>query len=395
MRQTAIGQERVRLREAQKRFIDLVDAPLLAVDDDANAYFRVRRSFTALQKWFAEKAGWTISRRANFLRLIKVPSRSLVGFGFDWVKDPLDYEMFTWVLWYARHVKNDLFLVSELATALEETIPVAEGEARFDWADRSQAWSLYRAMQALEAMGAVRYLDGERGDFARGGEGRTFYRFTDLARRLHIALPPEIFEVAQQGGDLTQLLEHWFEVDAATPEQRLYRGLLLAPAFYRADDPEAFALLDSEDRRRAVRRDFRDNFLWDLEVTPSYAALLRPAVSTVAETFDANSGISHVALLFCGRVRDLVAEGALAADRFDRVSITGARFRAELAGLRADYAEHWGKGLGAESVARLQEDVARYMKAWNLLRGPAEDGTYHVMPLAARMRAVYATEETA
>jgi hypothetical protein len=298
-------------------------------------------------------------------RLIKTPPAGSSSLRFRWVQLPLDYELFVWTLWFGEHIGADQFLLSNLLEELTAQISTTLGPGRVDWNVYAHRQSLKRALAALEEMGALRRLDGSTEAWASDNQGNTLYEFCALAGSL-----------VSSGDSVPQ--------DA---QQRLYRSLLLLPAVYPQDDPEAFALLQGRDRRRSIAQNIHDRFGWELEVAPTYAALLRPSASEVSESllFPFRGALMHVVLLLCRLWRDR----GPARDASDRFFLSEARLQADLVEARKRWGVQWGSTLSQVSSERLLEETAAVMKEWRMLSGPDQDRVYTVMPLAGRFTGAY------
>lgn len=380
---------RVRTPDQHRPYIDLLDRQAVLAAADPVAYRRIRLHIGPVRQWFAERCSWPVILTRDLVRLVKTPARPTTGQGFRWVQSTLDYELFAWVLWYGERSGADQFVLSDLVQELSAQAVASIAAGHVDWNTYAHRQALRRALTALEEMGALRRLDGSTETWAAGGEGNSLYEFTSLAQHLHVFLPERLYADLAVAGDpavLRQTVQ-----GAGGPAQRLYRTLLLAPALYAADDPEAFALLSGRDRRRAIARDFVHTFGWDLEVAPAYACLLRPAASEVSEqaVFPFRGAIGHVVLLLCAALREAVAAGRIAPDPYDRLPLSPARFEAELLAVSRRWGDAWGSSVGRMALPRLAEAVAEVMCDWGLLDGPDADGRLWVLPLAARFTGFY------
>lgn len=380
---------RVKTAEQHRPYVDLVDRPAILARQDPIAFRRIRQQIVPVREWFATRCGWPVVLTRDLVRAVKTPARPAPGLGFRWAQEPLDYELFTWILWYAEQVEGDQFLLSALVREIEAQANALLGEGHLDWNRYEQRQSLRRAVAGLEELGALRRVDDGLEGWVQRGAGEGLYEFTPLVPHLYVHLPPDLFTRLAVLADAAALEEP--AAISAPPEQRLYRTLLLSPALYRADDPEAFALLLPRDRRRTIVRDLHEHLGWDLEVTESYACLLRPSASEASESFlfPFRGALCHVILLLLARVQEMVAAGACHRDACDRVRLPLSALTRELVDLRSRWGEHWGSTLGKLSAPALAEAVLGALRDWDLLAGPDADGQVLVLPLAARFRGVY------
>lgn len=383
---------RIKTADQHRPYVDLVDRPVIFARQDPLAYRRVRHQHRPVQEWFGTRCGWPVILTQELARVIKTPARPASGLGFRWAQDPLDYELFTWVLWYAEHLQGDQFVLSDLVREVETQAAALVGPGHLDWNLYPHRQALRRAILGLEALGALRRLDGDTEGWVQRGVGDTLYEFTSLVPHLAPHLPAELFTGLAVLANPYVLYEP--AAGSATPEQRLYRTLLLSPALYRADDPEAFALLLPRDRRRNMIRDLSDRFGWDLEISETYACLLRPSASEASESllFPFRGALCHVLLLLMGRVQELVSSGQAQKDAYDRVRLPLARLTAEVLDLRGRWGENWGATMSRLPAQALVEEIVTALQDWTLLTGPDQDGQVMILPLSARFRGVYRDE---
>lgn len=383
---------RIKTADQHRPYVDLVDRAVIFAREDAIAFRRIRQRMTEVRDWFATRCGWPVVQTLELIRLVKTPAQLLPGMGFGWAQEPLDYELFTWVLWYAEKIQDVQFLLSDLVREIEAQASSAIGPGHLDWNQYGHRQALRRALQGLEVLGALRRIDRDAEEWAYRGVGEALYEFTPLVPHLYVTLPVPVQVRLAVQGDASVLDEPVAGV--AEPEQRLYRTLLLQPALFRAADPEAFAILQSRDRRRSILSDLNGHFGWDLEITESYACLLRPSASEASEAylFPFRGAICHVILLLMGRLQEMAASGLVTCDPYDRLSLSAAQLRKEIVNLKTRWGENWGSTLGKLQAGALADQVIAEMRIWGLMQGPDREEQVQVLPLAARFRGVYRDE---
>ena len=383
---------RIRTREVHRSYADLLDRAAMSAADDHAAFRRIRAAIDEVRTWYAQRTGWPTIITREMVRTVKTPSVAHVGQGFDWISDAFDYELFVWILWYGESIATNQFVFSELVKEVELRTAELEGEKHFTWNRLDHRRSLKRAAEALEDLGAIREVDGSVAAFAETRTEDALYEFTGVARHLHLTFPDELHEAIVARAELDVLEEP--VNDAADDEQRLYRTLLLSPALHAHHDPAAFAVLRSRDRRERVALDLRTHLGWDLEVTRGYACLLRPARDSGGRaTFPARSAETHVVLLLCGRVRELVAAGELAPNELDHISVTRSWLTGQVVRLQGEFGDHWGRTMARLSLDELVDGVVALMCGWGLMERAGRWGELCILPLAARWEAAYIDDE--
>lgn len=379
----------LRTREVHRPYTDLLDRAAVTTADDDTAFRRIRARIEEVRAWYARRTGWPTILTREMVRTVRTPSVVHMGQGFEWVSDRLDYELFVWILWYAESTATDQFVFSELVKEVEHRTAELQGEGHFTWDRLEHRRALKRAAEALEVLGAIREVDGSVSDYAESRGEDALYEYTVVARHLHLTFPDELHEALVSGAAADVLAEP--VRDASDDEQRLYRALLLSPALHAHQDPEAFEVLRSRDRRERVAADIREALGWDLEVTRGYAALLRPARDAFGRsTFPTRSAETHVILLLCGRLRELVAEGALVPDELDRIVVTRAWLTTQTVALQREFGDNWGRTIARVPLDELVERLVSLLCGWGLMERTDTDDELRILPLAARWEATYA-----
>ena len=387
---------------------DLLDRVAVSAADDPVAYRRIQRAEERLARFYREGPGWALLRTRAFARLIREPAPCAAGRGLPGLEEPLDYALFTWVLWYGEHLVlaataatgggESQFVMSELAEAiLAQT--AGTSAVRLDLLDHRHRGSLVRALRCLEALGAIRRLQGELEAWDPAAGGNVLYEFLPAAQRLLVRADWErVFALATGPGyTRTEPLPP----GNASPLQRAWRALLLGPALYRCDDPEAFAALLAA--RAEVRRQLYGALRWELELRRSFALVLRRAggleedgagaalVADGATVRVERRAVYQPILLLAAEARRRVAAGEWRADADDVVTLPEAEFEGVVWALRQQHRERWGVTLGGDP--RLTATVLAEMRLAGLARGPDADGFVHLMPLLARVLGRYAEGE--
>jgi uncharacterized protein (TIGR02678 family) len=364
----------------------LIDRPIITATDDRPLLEKIRRNGPALQNAFSRFTGWRLQTHAEFARLVKTPSRPEASHGLAWARGWRDYALLAWVLWYGEHTGGRKFTVSQIA----EEIRVRSGEegARaVDWGSREQRLAARRVFRGLEEMGILRLQDGSVDEWAdRNGKQDALYAWGDAGWRLHVGIPAAELEALAAGRPVATVPS-----PEGTDEIRLYRTLLLNPALFRRDDPDAFRLLDVPEQREMVRRNLKKLTHWELEVTPEYARVLRPAGSAdaIQTPIPLAAGIAHVVLCFCGVLRTRHAEGRLLSAGGDAFLVDLGRIEQDVAELQERFGAMWGKTLREQPVRSLAADLVAEMEAWGMLRATGEEGQFLVLPTAGRLAAHY------
>ncbi|MDA8336934.1 MAG: TIGR02678 family protein [Peptococcaceae bacterium] len=374
---------------------DLLDRVLVTRRSSPEAYRRIFLHYPSLQEWFRERTGWRLTRWEDAFRLERVPPRAFAGRGLEGLREPLDYACFSWILWFAATRAGevqDWFALSDLAREVQE---VSGG--RFTLEMRSHRESFVRSLRLFQLLGVLApYAGSEEYWVSRGDQAdahaEVLYDLAPHAPRLLAAVGEEVLQNigrANSGQKVPPSLS-----GEARPLARAWRALLLGPALWRGDDPEAFAALVKQ--AREVEDDLYDSLGWHLEVGRDHARVWRSATGPGAGGLlvdlgggPGEEGTPHVryslhpVLLLAGRIREDVADGRYTADAEGAVRVTEGDLRDHLLGLAKAHRGQWGQEMQKMGLEQLFGQVFRLMRRLGFLRGPDADGTCWVLPGAA------------
>lgn len=371
----------------------LIDRLIITAADDRALLERIRRHQPALQAAFGRVTGWRVQAHPEFARLVKTPARAEASHGLAWARGKLDYALLAWVLWYGEHTHGRKFTVSQIAEEIKLR-SAAANDPWVNWDSHAQRLAARRVFRGLEGMGVLRLQDGSVDEWAdENGKRDALYAWGDAAWRIHVALPFAELEALAEGRPASTPPAP----PDGTDEIRLYRTLLLNPALFRRDDPAAFRLLNAPESRARVVQNLKQLTSWELEVTPEYARVLRPARSddAVQTPIPVTSGLAHAVLCFCGLLRDRRAAGRLVSAGSECFLIDESRVWQDVDELQKRFGARWGKTMREQKVDSLADDIVDEMKAWGLIRDTDVPGQYLVLPTAARLAAHYAEDADA
>lgn len=368
----------------------LIDRPIVTAADDRPLLEKIRRHQPALQSAFGRLTGWRVQAHPEFARLVKTPARAEASHGLAWAKGKLDYALLAWVLWYCDHTGGRKFTVSQIAEEIKLR-SAGPGDRGLDWTTREQRLAARRVFRGLEEMGVLRLQDGSVDEWADGnGKRDALYAWGAAAWRIHVGIPSAELEQLAEGRAASTAPA----LPDGTDEIRLYRSLLLNPALFRRDDPAAFRLLGGPEVRARIVTNLKQLTNWELEVTPEYARLLRPARSddAVQTPIPVTSGLAHAVLCFCGRLRERQAADGLVSAAGECFLVDQSRIWQDVDELQKRFGAKWGKTMQQQKVSSLADEIVAEMKAWGLMRDTGVPGQYLVLPTAARLAAHYAGE---
>jgi hypothetical protein len=381
----------------------LLDTPIISVHADPETYRLVRTHFTALEQWHIQHTGWRIQRNSSFFRLERHLHMIVPVFLDDKLKRARDFACLLWLLWFAekRYLagggRNQQFLLSQLADELQQESQLA-GKGSLDFRNQHDRYSMWRALDYLTRLGALQALEGEVkrwADDADQPDSEVLYEFTPGAHSLIEALSEKwLAAITPLLTATNRLLPGALPAlsDEIPPLIRAWRVLLLGPALFRFDDPEAFTALVA--RSEQVSGDLAEAFGWSLELNSDYACIVRGSGLSmgVGPTLALNGAYDQMILLLCSAFRQCVEEGLWFPDSYGCISTTHWDIIPLFSDLRQRYGTYWGATVQQTKATDLLEEIYRRMRQFGLLRGPDPAGNILILPTAARYSVSYSQE---
>lgn len=379
-----------------------MDKPVILAAREPESFQRVVHYETELRDWFRVYPGWHLDRNREMFRLVRIPSSLPEGLGLEGLREPLDYLLFTLVVYFAEMSAarggvaggaGDRFLLSLLAEELAVLVRNRYGGGILDFGDLSHRRSLMRVMYLLERLGALMRLDGSAGDWAdRSAAADGLYAFTEVVYQLAPGpAEPEmlsLLEIAETHPGRQPTLA------TGDPDQRAWRALLLGPALFEIDDPEAYALV--ERKHSFFGRELADVFDWCLDIRRGMARVLREGhaqdAGYVILSARHRSEYGPV-LLFCNLMRARVESGAVTPNPRGCIHLPYSEISSLLLGLRDDHRDLLAGGLGTCKPEELIERTLDVMRENGMARGPDRFHDIYLTPLCALYRGVLAPDE--
>ena len=396
---------RIALRQGMTA--DLIKAHTLLLEKEtlllkqSDLFRLVHYHYHRLQTWHDQHTGWRIQRSSTVIRLVRHLSAATPGYLYERLREPKDFACLTWILWYAENRQltgrgnEQQFLLSQLAEQVQEqSTQSTDTDTAFDFRRPADRYSIQRALHYLEDIGGLQLVDGQTREWVeQTGHADVLYEFTDAVRSLILALNPQVVEQAAShlSNPATTLQPALLLENSTPPLMRAWRALLLGPALYTFDDPDAFhALLAHTD---SVANELLDTFGWLLDIQRDYACIVRASGTSSAPVSPLTPYGSNdqVALLLCHAIRMQVENGSWPApDSAGCLHVSVEDMFELFDAVRERYGENWGNEARNKSARSLLHDIYRKMRQSGFLRGPDAAGNVLILPAAARYTAMYA-----
>ncbi|GCE30205.1 hypothetical protein KDA_56890 [Dictyobacter alpinus] len=391
-------------RNVSRAHAALLDNVVVSLQANVEIFRLVRTHIAFLEQWHEQHTGWRIQRGATFFRLERHLHTVTPVFLDDKLKKARDFVCLTWLLWFAekRYLagggRNQQFLLSQLADELQKQSETVEGTA-LDFRNQQDRYSMWRALDYLTNLGGLRILEGEVKKWledSEQAENEALYEFTPITHSLVEALHEErvaaITELLRENRQLTTAGRVPALAQAIPPLFRAWRTLLLGPALFRYDDPDAFHALKTNSEQ--VSNELADALGWLLELNSDYACIVRGGSLSIGAGpgLTVNGAYDQMILLLCSLFRNQVEQHNWTPDAYGCLHVTHWDINPLFSDLRQRFGNYWGATIQNIEAKELLTEMYQRMRQLGLLRGPDEEGNMLIMPTAARYNVSYTQE---
>lgn len=373
----------------------LLNRPWIAKDDDPELFYAVKDQYAELRAWFNEYTGFPLILTRTMAKLDKAPLAAEPWMGFPEFREPRDYALFTYALWYLESkTELDQFVLTDIVEQVSEQLR-ASGLG-LDWENYQHRLSMVRALKKLRQLGVLVHIDGEESDWAHDASRNVLYECAPAARYVLRYFPKglQAYERLDDFHEMTVYPET-SEGELRKRRHRVFRRLLLEPAI--ADrDWSAEDLYYVVTQRRAIIDNL--NFMFGFEGSRYREGLFffYPELTGECSLFPTAAGISDLVLLFAGELRRRLDARDWYVTEQGTVELTRTDVESLLYGLKERFDDYWSKEHREMSLSELADALTAHMTEWKLGRwtGDGETGRRFVASaVVSRWNADYALDE--
>lgn len=335
-------------------------------DEDPDLFYAIKDLYTELRDWFAEYAGFSLILTRTMAKLDKSPVVAYPWMGFAEFREPRDYVLFVYALWYLEaKTELDQFVLTDIVEQVSEQL-VSSG-IDIDWENYYHRLSMVRALKKLRQLGVLRHIDGDESDWAH--ENKTYnvlYECSPNVRYVLRHFPRELsaYECLEDFGEQV-IYPETADGELRRRRHRIYRRLLLEPAIVDREWSQE-DLFYVQTQRRTLMDQL--HFMFGLEGSRYQEGLFffHPEPTGECELFPTAAGISDLVLLFAGELRKRLTSRDWSITDEGTVELTRTDIEGLLYHLKEKYEEYWSQEHRKKSLSELAELLTTHMEEWSL-----------------------------
>ena len=374
----------------------LLNRHWITKEEDPELFYAIRDQYTELRDWFAEFTGFSLILTRTLAKLDKSPVEAKPWMGFPEFREPRDYVLFTYSLWYLESkTELDQFVLTDIVEQISEQLR-ASG-IPIDWENYQHRLSMVRALKKLRQLGVLRHIDGEEIDWAHDSQTKNvLYECMPSARYVLRYFPKEL-SAYKQLDDFSEQVVYPETADGELRKRRhrVYRRLLLEPAVADKDwSPDELYYVQTQ--RRTIMDQLQ--FMFGLEGSRYREGLyfFYPELSGEWDLFPTAAGISDLVLLFAGELRKRLGQQDWYLTDQGTVELSRSDVEGLLYHLKQKYGEYWSKEHREMGLSELADALTAHMSEWNLgvwLNEHGEGERFVVSAVVSRWTADYSWDE--
>ncbi len=344
----------------------LLNRHWITKEEDPDLFYAIRDQYTELRDWFAEFTGFSLILTRTMAKLDKAPVVASPWMGFSEFREPRDYALFAYSLWFLESkTEMDQFVLTEIVEQVGEQL-AASGLA-MDWENYQHRLSMVRALKKLRQLGVLRHIDGEETDWAHDSQTKNvLYECSPSARYVLRHFPKEL-KAYERVDDFNEQIIYPETVDGELRKRRhrIYRRLLLEPAVADRDwTPDELYYVQTQ--RRTLMDQMQ--FMFGMEGSRYREGLyfFHPELSGECGLFPTAAGISDLVLLLAGELRRRLEGSSWHVTEQGTVELTRTDIEGLLYQLKLKYNDYWSKEHREMKLSELADALTRHMAEWHL-----------------------------
>lgn len=365
------------IEEKQQCVKALLNRPWVLKEDDPETFQLIKDHYESLRDLFHDYLGFPLLVTRQFAKVEKFPETYQSWMGIDEFKQPRDYALFTYCLWYLEgRGDGEQFLLSQMVEEIRDHLHTFD--VLIDWTLYEHRLSMARALKKCRELKILLSVEGEEATWARDEKANVLYECSPMARYVLRRFSKELMHYSQ----IRDFHSDFTEKDEKVKRrQKVYRRLVQEPVVYDRDW--------SEEERQYVltqRRSLIDQLQTQLglEGRRYEEALLffDPKLSGEHDLFPTPSSVSDLLILIASELRKRLVKGYYEREADGTISMSVTDLESLLFYLRDKHKEFWSKEHREASAKELLKLVASHLEEWNL--GKLSEQEVTIFPALSR-----------
>lgn len=360
----------------------LLNRPWISKEKDPQLYYWIKEQELEIRDWFMQYTGYSVIINRKLAKLDKAPVVAYSWMGFQEFREPLDYALFTYSLWYLENkTERDQFLLTSLVKEVRDYM--SELGMEVDWKNYFHRLSMARALKKLKSLDILQAVDGQESNWALNDEKyNVLYECNSFSRYVLRNFPRELMSYTTMT-DMSEMQIYGDEADELNRRRRhhLYRRFLLEPIvldnYWQAD------LLYFHGQRKNILTQLNTMFGLLGSRYREGLIFLEPELISDSELFPTLSSISDLTILVFGAIRSDVILGSfgMKVEQDGTVRLTKGEIERILIRLKKEYGEYWINDYRKMNSSALAEEVCCHLVEWGF--GEWEDNSFFILNAAA------------
>ncbi|WP_202813850.1 TIGR02678 family protein [Paenibacillus sp. A3] len=360
----------------------LLNRPWISKEKDPQLYYWIKEQELEIRDWFMQYTGYSVIINRKLAKLDKAPVVAYSWMGFQEFREPLDYALFTYSLWFLENkTERDQFLLTSLVKEVRDYM--SELGMEVDWKNYFHRLSMARALKKLKSLDILQAVDGQESNWALNEEKyNVLYECNSYSRYVLRNFPRELMSYTTMT-DMSETQIYGDEADELIRRRRhhLYRRFLLEPIVL--DNHWQDELFYFHGQRKNILTQLKTMFGLIGSRYREGLIFFEPELIADSELFPTLSSISDLTILICGAIRNDVMHGSfgMKVERDGTVRLTKGEIERILIRLKKDYGEYWINDYRKMNSSTLAEEVCCHLVEWGF--GEWEDNNFFILNAAA------------
>lgn len=321
-------------------------------------YYQIKDQIPNIKKFLNEKLGYQVIVNPYVIKVEKIPAIPENYMGIMDFEEKIEYIFLCMILMFLEDKEiEEQFVLSELT----EYIQTQYKEESIDWTLYKFRRQLIRVIKFCEKYGILSVNDGNEENFAKDDTSEVLYENTGVSRYFMKNFTQDIMGY-QSPSDFQK--EEWIDLNedrGIVRRQRVYRALLMSPAFYKTEETEEdFAYI--RNYRNIISGDFEELFDCSFHLHKTSAYLIFGMDSHLGRSFPEGNTWSDVVLLWNGIVREEIEKGTLQVLVDETIQLSKERLEQMLELCKQRYERGFPKTYREMSTSEFCYKAIEYMK---------------------------------